>query len=80
MINVKVGIASNGNVGLIEHPKSTAAQDTRPDVRVFEVLDNDVIVFRYYDEWYSDGKQARSYGCNVKPNQLMVGYSIPLVG
>tara|TARA_B110000259_G_scaffold47647_1_gene55516 strand:- start:711 stop:917 length:207 start_codon:yes stop_codon:yes gene_type:complete len=68
MINVKVGIASNGNMGLIERPKSTGLP-----VRVFEVLNNDVIVFRYYDEWYSDGKQARSYPCGAKPSQLMVG-------
>ena len=73
MINVKVGIASNGNMGLIERPKSTGLTDTRLPVRVFEVLDNDVIVFRYYEDWYSDGKHARSYPCNVKPNQLMVG-------
>ena len=75
MINVKVGIASNGNMGLIERPKSTGLTylSTRLPVRVFEVLDNDVIVFRYYDEWYSDGKHARSYPCGAKPSQLMVG-------
>ena len=73
MINVKVGITSDGTYGLIEWPEYTAAQDTPLPVRVFEVLDNDVIVFRYYEDWYSDGKHARSYPCNVKPSQLMVG-------
>ena len=34
MINVKVGIASNGNMGLIERPKSTGLTDTRLPVRV----------------------------------------------
>ena len=68
MINVKFGIASNGNGGLVEQPKFNGL-----DVRVFEVLDNDIIQFRYLNEWEKMGNRARSYGCNVKPNQLLVG-------
>jgi hypothetical protein len=68
MIDVKFGVSSNGNGGLIEQPKFKGL-----DVRVFEVLNNDVVQFRYYNEWHKDGKRARSYGCNVKPNQLSVG-------
>ena len=68
MIDVKFEIAPNGSGGLIEQPKFKGL-----DVRVFEVLDNDIVQFRYYNEWHKDGKRARSYGCNVKPNQLLVG-------
>ena len=68
MINVKFGIASNGNQGLIEQPKFAGL-----DVRVFEILDNDIIQFRYLNEWQESGNRARSYGCSVKPNQLLVG-------
>jgi hypothetical protein len=68
MINVKFGIASNGNGGLIEQPKFNGL-----DIRVFEVLDNDIVQFRYLNEWQEIGNRARSYGCNVKPNQLLVG-------
>ena len=68
MINVKFGIASNGNSGLIEQPKFAGL-----DVRVFEILDNDIIQFRYLNEWQECGNRARSYGCSVKPNQLLVG-------
>ena len=68
MIDVKFGVASNGNGGLIEQPKFEGL-----DVRVFEILDNDVVQFRYHNEWQESGNRARSYGCNVKPNQLSVG-------
>ena len=68
MINVKFGLASNGNGGLIERPKFKGL-----DVRVFEILDNDVVQFRYFEEWQAYGKRARSYGCNIKPHQLLVG-------
>jgi len=68
MIDVKFGISSNGNGGLIEEPKFKGL-----DVRVFEILDNDVVQFRYYNDWNNYGNRARSYGCNVKPNQLSVG-------
>ena len=61
MINVKFGIASNGNGGLIEQPKFNGL-----DIRVFEILDNDIVQFRYYDDWNVKGNRARSYGCNVK--------------
>tara|TARA_R110000851_G_scaffold159628_1_gene302903 strand:+ start:58 stop:264 length:207 start_codon:yes stop_codon:yes gene_type:complete len=68
MINVKFGIASNGNGGLVEQPKFNGL-----DIRVFEILNNDIVQFRYYDDWNTNGNRARSYGCNVKPNQLLVG-------
>ncbi len=68
MINVKFGIASNGNGGLIEQPKFAGL-----DIRVFEILDNDIIQFRYLNEWQESGNRARSYGCSVKPNQLLIG-------
>ena len=68
MIDVRFGISSNGNGGLIEEPKFKGL-----DVRVFEILDNDVVQFRYYNDWNNYGNRARSYGCNVKPNQLLVG-------
>ena len=68
MIDVKFGISSNGNSGLIEKPKFKGL-----DVRVFEILDNDIVQFRYYNDWNTYGNRARSYGCNVKPNQLSVG-------
>ena len=67
MINVKVGIASNGNMGLIEQPKFAGL-----DIRVFEILDNDIIQFRYLNEWQESGNRARSYGCSVKSNQLLI--------
>ena len=35
MINVKFGIASNGNGGLVEQPKFNGL-----DIRVFEILNN----------------------------------------
>ena len=57
MIDVKFGIASNGNGGLIEQPKFAG---------------NDIIQFRYLNEWQDCGNRARSYGCSVKPNQLLI--------
>ena len=67
MINVKIGASQNGDVGLIEQPKFIGL-----DVRVFEILKNNVIQFRYYEEWNSQGNRARSYGCNFKPNQILI--------
>ena len=68
MIDVKFGRALNGNSGLIEQPKFYGL-----DIRVFELLNNDIVQFRYYNEWNLLGNHARSYGCNVKPYQLSVG-------
>ena len=67
-INVKFGIAANGNGGLIEQPKVEGL-----DIRVFEILANGQVQFRYYPEWNRDGNCARSYGCNVQVDQLIVG-------
>tara|TARA_R110000823_G_scaffold192614_2_gene324188 strand:+ start:214 stop:432 length:219 start_codon:yes stop_codon:yes gene_type:complete len=67
-INVKFGIAANGHGGLIEQPKVVGL-----DVRVFEILDNGQVQFRYHPEWHRDGNGARSYGCTVQADQLLVG-------
>ena len=67
-IHVKFGIASNGQGGLIEQPRFEGL-----DVRVFEILDTGYVQFRYYHEWHKDGNRARSYGCSVQSDQLLVG-------
>ena len=67
-VHVKFGVASNGQGGLIEQPKFEGL-----DVRVFEVLDSGHVQFRYYLEWHKDGNLARSFGCSVQSDQLLVG-------
>jgi len=68
MIDVKFGIASDGFGGLIEQPKFDGL-----DVRVFEILDCGNVVWRYFDDWFSHGKRARSYGCPMQSDSFSVG-------
>ena len=35
--------------------------------------DNGQVQFRYHPEWHRDGNGARSYGCTVQADQLLVG-------
>jgi hypothetical protein len=68
MIDVKFGIASNGFGGLIEQPKFDGL-----DVRVFEILDDDSVVWRHFDDWFSNGNRARTYGCPMQPSSFSIG-------
>ena len=68
MIDVKYGVSCNGFGGLIEQPKFDGL-----DVRVFEVLDSGHVVWRHFDDWYSHGKRARSYGCPMKADSFCLG-------
>ena len=56
MIDVKFGVSCNGFGGLIEQPKFDGL-----DVRVFEILDSGHVVWRHFNDWYSNGERARSY-------------------
>ena len=68
MIDVKFGVACNGFGGLIEQPKFDGL-----DVRVFEILDSGHVVWRHFNDWYSNGERARSYGCPMKPDSFSIG-------
>lgn len=68
MIDVKFGIASDGFGGLIEQPKFDGL-----DVRVFEILNDDSVVWRHFDDWFCNGKRARSYGCPMQTSSFSIG-------
>ena len=68
MIDVKYGVSCNGFGGLIEQPKFEGL-----DVRVFEVLASGYVVWRHFDDWYSHGERARTYGCSMKADCFSVG-------
>ena len=68
MIDVKYGISCNGFGGLIEQPKFKGLE-----VRVFEILDSGFVVWRNFEDWFSNGERARTYGCNMTVESFSVG-------
>jgi hypothetical protein len=68
VIDVKYGVSCNGFGGLIEQPKFEGL-----DIRVFEVLDSGHVVWRYFEDWYSQGERARTYGCSMQAASFSVG-------
>ena len=66
-IEVKIGQSCNGYHGLIEQPKHKGL-----DVRVFEILDDGSVVYRQFDEWFSFGERARTYGTSFKTDAFCI--------
>ena len=68
MINVSMGTSCNGYHGLVEKPAVKGL-----DVRVFEFLDDGSVVYRYFDDWFSHGERARTYGTSFKLDMFCLG-------